>query len=127
MFDRLDGCEYVFVWRTSEACPVRKAKGENTPHRKKVSSILKNLIIYIIVSSPGENCQVRDPRSGYEFNLSSLKGRDYPVHSGKYVYHLSVCEGLKRGVCTQADTGSDMVSSCQAEGNTHKIAGAELG
>ena len=27
VFDRLDGCEYVFVWRTSEACPLRKTQG----------------------------------------------------------------------------------------------------
>lgn len=28
MFDRRDGCEYVFMWRTSEACPVKKSQGE---------------------------------------------------------------------------------------------------
>uniref|UniRef100_A0A3B4X1H8 Insulin-like growth factor 2 receptor n=1 Tax=Seriola lalandi dorsalis TaxID=1841481 RepID=A0A3B4X1H8_SERLL len=97
MFDRKDACEYVFIWRTSEACPIRK--------------------------SQGDECRVRDPQSGYEFNLSSLKGRDYPVPSGKYTYHLSICEGLKRGVCTHKDTGSDLVSSCQADGDNHKIAG----
>ncbi|XP_054616857.1 cation-independent mannose-6-phosphate receptor [Dunckerocampus dactyliophorus] len=97
MFDRQDGCEYVFIWRTSEACPVRK--------------------------SQGDECRVRDPRSGYEFNLSSLKGKDYPVRRDKYIYHLSVCTGLQRGVCTDKDTGSDVVSSCQVDGSSHKIAG----
>ncbi|XP_039980957.1 cation-independent mannose-6-phosphate receptor isoform X2 [Xiphias gladius] len=97
MFDRRDGCEYVFVWRTSEACPIR--------------------------TSQGENCRVRDPKSGYEFNLSSLKGKDYPITSGKYTYHLSICEGLQKGVCTHADTSVDPVSSCQVDGNNHKIAG----
>ncbi|KAM9840298.1 cation-independent mannose-6-phosphate receptor [Aulostomus maculatus] len=97
MFDRLDGCEYVFIWRTSEACPVRK--------------------------SQGDECRVRDPRSGYEFDLGSLKGRDYPVRSDKYTYHLSVCGGLQRGVCTHLDSGSDLVSSCQVDGASHKIAG----
>ncbi len=29
MFDRQDGCEYVFVWRTSEACSIRKSQGKN--------------------------------------------------------------------------------------------------
>lgn len=29
MFDRREGCEYVFIWRTSEACPVRKSQGES--------------------------------------------------------------------------------------------------
>uniref|UniRef100_A0A8D0D7T5 Insulin-like growth factor 2 receptor n=1 Tax=Sander lucioperca TaxID=283035 RepID=A0A8D0D7T5_SANLU len=99
MFDRKDGCEYVFIWRTSEACPIRK--------------------------SQGDNCRVRDPKSGFEFNLSSLKGQDYPVHSDAYIYHLSVCGGLKRGICTHKDTGNASVSSCQVKGETHKIAGTE--
>ncbi|KAG7509424.1 cation-independent mannose-6-phosphate receptor [Solea senegalensis] len=97
MFDRKDGCEYVFIWRTSDACPIRK--------------------------SQGSECRVRDPKTGYEFNLSSLKGQDYPVRSGKYIYHLSVCEGLRRGVCTHAVTGIETVSSCQVDGQQHKIAG----
>lgn len=29
VFDRKDGCEYVFIWRTSEACPVKKSQGEH--------------------------------------------------------------------------------------------------
>ncbi|XP_049613817.1 cation-independent mannose-6-phosphate receptor isoform X2 [Syngnathus scovelli] len=97
MFDRQDVCEYVFIWRTSEACPIRK--------------------------SQGNECRVSDPRSGFEFDLSSLKGKDYPVRSDKYIYHLSVCGGLQRGVCTNKETGSDAVSSCQVDGNKHRIAG----
>ncbi|KAI9547306.1 hypothetical protein NQZ68_018529 [Dissostichus eleginoides] len=98
MFDRLDGCEYVFIWRTSEACPLRKSKGDN--------------------------CRVRDPKSGYEFDLSSLKDRDFPIHSDKYIYHLSVCGGLQRDICTHKDTGLESVSSCQVEGEGKaKIAG----
>ncbi|KAM3833852.1 cation-independent mannose-6-phosphate receptor [Diretmus argenteus] len=97
VFDRQDGCEYVFIWRTSEACPIRK--------------------------SQGDECRVVDPRTGYTFDLSSLKGTDHPVHSGKYIYHLSVCGGLQRGVCTHQGTGSQLVSSCQADGSTHRIAG----
>nr|QPB70590.1 insulin-like growth factor 2 receptor [Pampus argenteus] len=99
MFDRKDGCEYVFIWRTSEACPIRK--------------------------SQGNDCRVRDPKSGYEFDLSSLKGKDYGTSSGKYTYHLSVCGGLQRGICTHKDTGNDSVSSCQVDGSIHKIAGLE--
>lgn len=71
----------------------------------------------------GDECRVRDPRSGFEFNLSALKGKDYPVRSDKYIYHLSVCGGLQRGVCTDKDTGNDAVSSCQVDGSNHKIAG----
>ncbi|XP_067097484.1 cation-independent mannose-6-phosphate receptor [Osmerus mordax] len=97
VFDRLDGCEYVFVWRTSEACPLRKTQGDD--------------------------CRVRDPRSGYVFDLSSLSGRDFKTLSAPYQYHLSVCGGLNKGICTHKDTGSDLVSSCQVEGSTHRIAG----
>ncbi|XP_074540826.1 cation-independent mannose-6-phosphate receptor [Halichoeres trimaculatus] len=97
MFDRKDGCEYVFIWRTLEACPIKKSKGVD--------------------------CKVRDPRSGFEFNLNSLKGRDYQVRNDKYIYHLSVCEGLQRGICTHKDTGIETVSSCQVDGENHKIAG----
>ncbi|TWW69178.1 cation-independent mannose-6-phosphate receptor isoform X1 [Takifugu flavidus] len=97
MFDRIDGCEYVFIWRTSEACPVKK--------------------------SQGDNCQVRDSRSGYVFNLTSLKGKDYSVQNGKYTYHLSVCGGLQKDVCTHTDTSREMVASCQVEGHSQKIGG----
>ncbi|KAM4522347.1 cation-independent mannose-6-phosphate receptor isoform 2-T2 [Odontesthes bonariensis] len=97
MLDRQDGCEYVFIWRTSEACPIRKSRGEN--------------------------CRVRDPKSGYDFDFSSLKGRDYPIQSGKYTYHLSICGALEKDVCTHKDTGIESVSSCQVEGGNHKIAG----
>uniref|UniRef100_A0A8C7K6R9 Insulin-like growth factor 2 receptor n=1 Tax=Oncorhynchus kisutch TaxID=8019 RepID=A0A8C7K6R9_ONCKI len=97
VFDRQDGCEYVFIWRTSEACP--------------------------LTSAQGENCKVKDPRSGYMFDMSSLSGKDYMVKSGQYQYHFSVCGGLKRGICTHKDTGSDQVSACQVKDSTHRIAG----
>ncbi|XP_011491456.3 cation-independent mannose-6-phosphate receptor [Oryzias latipes] len=93
MFDRQDGCEFVFVWRTSEACPIRRSKGEN--------------------------CQVQDPRSGFQFDLSSLKGRDFPIRSQEYVYHLSVCGPLQKDVCSHGES----VSSCQVNGDRQKIAG----
>nr|XP_046229339.1 cation-independent mannose-6-phosphate receptor [Scatophagus argus] len=97
MFDRQDGCEYVFIWRTSEACPIRK--------------------------SQGDNCRVHDPKSGYEFNLNSLKGKDYQANNNKYIYHLSICEGLQGDVCTRKDTGGEAVSSCQVYGTNQKIGG----
>ena len=71
----------------------------------------------------GEDCQVLEPRSGHLFDLSSLKGRDYPVQSGDYSYHLSVCGGLHRGICTHKDTGNDRVASCQVKGEVQRIAG----
>uniref|UniRef100_A0A673C0F7 Insulin-like growth factor 2 receptor n=1 Tax=Sphaeramia orbicularis TaxID=375764 RepID=A0A673C0F7_9TELE len=99
MFDRTDGCEYVFIWRTREACPIRKYTGSE--------------------------CRVRDEKSGYEFNLSSLKGHDYAVVSGKYTYHLAICGGLEGDVCTHKDPSGAAVSSCQVDGSNHKIAGYE--
>lgn len=96
MFDHTDGCEYVFVWRTSEACPVRR--------------------------SQGDDCRVRDPKSGYEFNLSSLKGTDFSIVNDKYTYYLSICGGIQQGVCAHNPSG-DAVSSCQVDKDNHKIAG----
>ncbi|KAM4713477.1 cation-independent mannose-6-phosphate receptor [Anableps anableps] len=95
MFEHQEGCEYIFFWRTSEACPIRKVQGDN--------------------------CQVRDPKTGYEFDFSSLKDRDFAVHSDKYTYHLSVCSPLLKNLCTHK--GAENVSSCQVAGNTQKIAG----
>ncbi|KAJ8009057.1 hypothetical protein DPEC_G00084890 [Dallia pectoralis] len=97
VFDRQDGCEYVFIWRTSEACP--------------------------LTNTQGENCQVQHPGSGYVFDMSSLSGKDYVVRSGRYQYQFSVCGGLKAGICTHKESGKDQVSACQMEGNTHKITG----
>lgn len=71
----------------------------------------------------GDNCRVRDPRSGYEFDLSSLRGRDYQVRNDKYIYHLSVCGGLAREICTHGDASSGAVSSCQVDGTKMKIGG----
>ncbi|XP_041831231.1 cation-independent mannose-6-phosphate receptor [Melanotaenia boesemani] len=97
-FDRQDGCEYVFIWRTSEACAIRKSRGDN--------------------------CLVSDPKTGYQFDFSSLKGIDYPIKVGKYTYHLSVCGALQSDVCTDKGTSTKSVSSCQVEDkNKHKIAG----
>uniref|UniRef100_A0A3B4B5Q6 MRH domain-containing protein n=1 Tax=Periophthalmus magnuspinnatus TaxID=409849 RepID=A0A3B4B5Q6_9GOBI len=93
MFDRTDGCEHVFVWRTSEACPIKKSQVD---------------------------CRVQDPQSGYEFNLNSLKGTDYSIVNGKYTYFLSICGGIRKEVCA---TSNDVaVSSCQVDGSSHKIA-----
>lgn len=74
----------------------------------------------------GDDCQVRDSRSGYIFNLNSLKVKDYSVQNGKYTYHLSVCRGLKKAVCTHKDPSSNAVASCQIEGSSQKIGGTEI-
>ncbi|XP_051500970.1 cation-independent mannose-6-phosphate receptor-like [Myxocyprinus asiaticus] len=95
MFDRRDGCEYVFIWRTSEACPIRRVQGEN--------------------------CKVRDPKSGYEYNLAPLAGKDYEVKGLHYEYHFAVCGPITTSVCPHGPSG--LVSSCQIEGQNHRIAG----
>uniref|UniRef100_A0A8C9W683 Insulin-like growth factor 2 receptor n=1 Tax=Scleropages formosus TaxID=113540 RepID=A0A8C9W683_SCLFO len=97
MFDRMDGCEYVFIWRTSEACPIRRVQGEK--------------------------CQVRDPRSGHVFNLMSLSNKDYVVKSGKYEYHLAVCADIRSAICMHKDRDSDSVAVCQVDGQSQKVAG----
>lgn len=125
MFDREDNCEYVFIWRTSEACPIRKAQGKHVTdekHRDGVSGSARLEFDPKILVFSGDNCRVHDPRSGYEFDLSSLKGQDFQVRNDKYIYHLSVCGGLKRNICSHS-TGSDSVSSCQVEGDKQKIGG----
>uniref|UniRef100_A0A8C1G8U4 Insulin-like growth factor 2 receptor n=1 Tax=Cyprinus carpio TaxID=7962 RepID=A0A8C1G8U4_CYPCA len=91
----VNDCEYVFIWRTSEACPIRRVQGEN--------------------------CIVKDPKSGYEYNLTSLAGKDYEVKKLSYEYHFAVCGPLTSSVCPHGLSNS--VSSCQVEGSTHRIAG----
>uniref|UniRef100_W5NFE2 Insulin-like growth factor 2 receptor n=1 Tax=Lepisosteus oculatus TaxID=7918 RepID=W5NFE2_LEPOC len=85
VFDRLNGCEYVFIWRTSEACPIHRAQGDH--------------------------CRVRDPRSGYVFDFTKLSGKDYEVKSGQYNYRFSVCSPLHTKKCKN----SESASSCQED------------
>lgn len=74
----------------------------------------------------GDACKVRDPRSGYEFDLSSLKDKDYEVKNGKYTYHLSVCAGLTQtDICSHANAVNKTVSSCQVDGVKMKIGGTK--
>lgn len=95
MFDRQDGCEYVFIWRTSEACPVKRVQGSD--------------------------CKVRDPRNGYEYNLMPLAGKDYSVKNDQYTYHFAVCGPIQGSVCPHGRENS--VASCQTENSKHRIAG----
>ncbi|KAM4815966.1 cation-independent mannose-6-phosphate receptor [Urocitellus parryii] len=98
-FQLLDDCEYVFVWRTVEACPVVRAEGDN--------------------------CQVKDPRHGNLYDLRPLGLQDTVVSAGEYNYHFRVCGKLSSDVCPTSDT-SKVVSSCQEKqgpGGFHKVAG----
>ncbi|ELK09957.1 Cation-independent mannose-6-phosphate receptor [Pteropus alecto] len=86
MFQLLDGCEYVFLWRTVEACPVVRAEGDN--------------------------CEVKDPRHGNLYDLKPLGLNDTVVRSGEYTYYFRVCGKLSSDVCS-TDDKSKVISSCQ--------------
>lgn len=86
MFQLLNNCEYVFVWRTVEACPV--------------------------VREEGDNCQVKDPRHGNLYDLKPLALNDTIISAGEYTYYFRVCGKLSLDVCSAHD-GSKAVSSCQ--------------
>ncbi|MEE6475517.1 hypothetical protein FKM82_010780, partial [Ascaphus truei] len=98
VFQQQDGCEFVFLWRTPEACPVLRAEGDN--------------------------CQVRDPKYDYLYNLKPLGEKDIEVKANDYVYQFRVCGGITRPECqTKAKPGTT-VSSCQVKGKeSYKIAG----
>lgn len=69
----------------------------------------------------GEKCKVQDPKSGYEYNLTPLAGKDYEVKGLGYEYHFAVCSPITTSVCPHSP--SNTVSSCQVEGQKHRIAG----
>ncbi|XP_008584980.1 PREDICTED: cation-independent mannose-6-phosphate receptor [Galeopterus variegatus] len=85
-FQLLDDCEYVFVWRTVEACPVVRVEGDN--------------------------CEVKDPRHGNVYDLKPLALNDTVVLAGEYTYYFRVCAKLSPGICPTSDRSKE-VSSCQ--------------
>ncbi|XP_062980546.1 cation-independent mannose-6-phosphate receptor [Elgaria multicarinata webbii] len=87
VFQHEEDCEFVFLWRTLAACPVRRAEGDN--------------------------CQVKDPRYDHVYDLTSLRGKDIQVSTDEYDYYFRVCDGLPTGKCNQPKQDSDVVSSCQ--------------
>ncbi|XP_058516485.1 cation-independent mannose-6-phosphate receptor isoform X4 [Ochotona princeps] len=98
-FQLQDGCEYVFVWRTVEACPVVRVEGDN--------------------------CEVRDPRHGNLYDLKPLGLNDTMVSTSEYNYYFRVCGKLSLDVCPISDK-SKTVSSCQEKkgpGGFQKVAG----
>ncbi|XP_013921730.1 PREDICTED: cation-independent mannose-6-phosphate receptor [Thamnophis sirtalis] len=95
-------CEFVFLWRTLAACPVHRAVGEN--------------------------CQVKDPRYSYVYNLSPLRGNDIKVSTDEYDYYFRICDGLATGLCKQSSNSEHIVSSCQIkkqDPHAKKIAGLQ--
>ncbi|KAM4866079.1 cation-independent mannose-6-phosphate receptor isoform 2-T3 [Thomomys bottae] len=85
-FQFLYDCEYVFIWRTVEACPV--------------------------VREEGDNCQVKDPRHNNLYDLKPLSLSDTMVSAGEYTYYFRVCGQLSSNVCPSHDPAR-AVSSCQ--------------
>ncbi|KAF5914863.1 hypothetical protein HPG69_010929 [Diceros bicornis minor] len=98
-FQLQDNCEYVFVWRTVEACP--------------------------IVRVEGDNCEVKDPRHGHLYDLKPLALNDTIVSAGEYTYYFRVCGRLSSGICSTSDR-SKVISSCQEKRGSQgfqKVAG----
>lgn len=108
-FQMRDECEFVFVWRTVEACPVVRVEGDN--------------------------CEVRDPRHGNLYSLKPLSLNDTMVRAGEYVYYLRVCAPLSPNLCPADTTDLDRdkakgttkaIASCQEKQGPlgfHKVAG----
>ncbi|CAH2252953.1 cation-independent mannose-6-phosphate receptor [Pelobates cultripes] len=97
VFQHQDGCEYVFFWRTPEACPVQVAEGEN--------------------------CQVQHPKYNHIFDLKALGDKDVEVKSNDYTYQFKVCGGITSSPCLSKAKPGTTVSSCQVKGTDSKIAG----
>ncbi|XP_054826091.1 cation-independent mannose-6-phosphate receptor [Eublepharis macularius] len=87
VFQHEEDCEFVFLWQHVAACPVRRAEGEN--------------------------CQVKDPRYGYVYDLTPLSGKEMKVTTDEYDYYFSVCRGLRTMKCKDPPPKTDVVSSCQ--------------
>ncbi|KAM5165693.1 cation-independent mannose-6-phosphate receptor [Mantella aurantiaca] len=97
VFQELDDCEYVFLWRTSEACPVIRAEGDN--------------------------CRVTDPKYGHVYDLKPLGAKNLEVKDGDYLYQIRVCGEVTGSSCSSKAPSGTTVSSCQVKGTTAKVAG----
>ncbi|XP_018421109.1 PREDICTED: cation-independent mannose-6-phosphate receptor [Nanorana parkeri] len=97
VFQELDDCEYVFLWRTSEACPVIRAEGDN--------------------------CQVTDPKYGHIYDLKPLGAKNVEVKADEYLYQFRVCGEVTGSSCTPKAPSGTTVSSCQVKGSTAQLAG----
>ncbi|XP_060687644.1 cation-independent mannose-6-phosphate receptor isoform X3 [Hemiscyllium ocellatum] len=100
IFQEMDECEFLFVWRTPAACPIRRAEGEN--------------------------CQIKDPKFGYVIDLRPLANEDQKVTVDEYTYHFRVCDYLRNPDCGSSSQDENAVSACQTkphDDNFKKIAG----
>ncbi|XP_068088128.1 cation-independent mannose-6-phosphate receptor [Hyperolius riggenbachi] len=97
VFQEQDDCEFVFLWRTSEACPVMRAEGDN--------------------------CQVKDPKYGHTYDLKPLADKNFEVVDGDYRYQLRVCGEVVGSPCASQAPSGTKVSSCQVKGHVAKLAG----
>ncbi|XP_078412852.1 cation-independent mannose-6-phosphate receptor [Cetorhinus maximus] len=89
IFQEKDECEFLFVWRTPAACPIRRAQGEN--------------------------CQVKDPKFGYVLDLHPLANDDQKVTVDEYVYYFRVCDQLRFNCGATSVSRADSVSACQTK------------
>uniref|UniRef100_UPI00398E403E cation-independent mannose-6-phosphate receptor n=1 Tax=Pristiophorus japonicus TaxID=55135 RepID=UPI00398E403E len=101
VFEEYDECEFLFVWRTPAACPIRRAQGEH--------------------------CQIKDPKYGYVLDLNPLANVDQHVEVDEYTYIFRICDQLRGLHCGAGSTsGANAVSACQVKSGysaSEKIAG----
>ncbi|XP_052808547.1 cation-independent mannose-6-phosphate receptor-like isoform X2 [Mya arenaria] len=88
-------CEHHFTWTTSAACPMGEV---NNP------TILTSNI----------TCQVKNPRSEFVFDLTSLRSTSTPwkIEHENHKYEFNVCGPLKGSVCHVNDSN---IGVCQSE------------
>ncbi|XP_038659271.1 cation-independent mannose-6-phosphate receptor isoform X2 [Scyliorhinus canicula] len=97
IFEEKDECEFLFVWRTPSACPIRRAQGEN--------------------------CQIKDPKYGSVIDLNPLAKEDQAVKVDEYIYYFRVCDQLSLNCGAVSTSRADSVSACQKKSTFSKIAG----
>lgn len=132
-----DECEFVFVWRTVEACPVVRVEGKLLPSRGTQKRCSGTGVLPVSAESSssssrggvspldavvwggqrtqcprlccrlGDNCEVRDPRHGNLYSLRPLSLNDTMVRTGEYNYYFRVCGPLNPGLCPADTTDLD--------------------
>ncbi|XP_071956716.1 cation-independent mannose-6-phosphate receptor-like [Antedon mediterranea] len=99
LLEKIDGCDYIFEWKTEAACSIE--------------------------TSSGKDCTVRDVNSGYIFNLSPLKLKgaysisNQSISNGDSIFKINICGAVPSGNCN----GVTDAGACQIDGNSIKVLG----
>ncbi|GAB1599449.1 cation-independent mannose-6-phosphate receptor-like [Argonauta hians] len=95
LLDVISKCEYVFLWRTSAAC------------------------VETSTESKQEKCTVKDPNTGYTYNLQPLirtGSGTYLVESQTHKFYINICAPVKIPDCIMPDKSEPSV--CEFNSNT---------